>query len=140
MVANLLAHTDLLAAGIARSGAYNRTLTPFGFQGERRTFWEAKDIYMKMSPFTYANKINEPLLMIHGEDDPNPGTYPIQSKRLFSAIKGGGGTAKLVILPHEEHGYEARESNLHVLAEMFDWFDKYVKNAKTKTSKKGKKK
>lgn len=132
MVANLLAHTDLFAAGIARSGAYNRTLTPFGFQGERRTFWEAQDVYMNLSPFSHANKIDEPLLMIHGADDPNPGTFPIQSKRLFGAIKGHGGIARLVVLPYEGHGYEARESILHTLAEMFDWFDKYLKNSKKK--------
>ncbi len=128
MVANLLAHTDLFAAGIAQSGAYNRTLTPFGFQGERRTFWEAPDVYIKLSAFTHANKINEPLLMIHGQDDPNPGTFPIQSQRMFGAIKGHGGTAKLVVLPYESHSYDARESILHVLAEMFDWFDQHVKN------------
>lgn len=127
MVANLLAHTDLFAAGIARSGAYNRTLTPFGFQGERRTFWEARDIYTHMSPFTHADKIKKPLLMIHGEDDPNPGTFPIQSRRMLGAIKGHGGTARMVVLPFEGHSYEARESILHTLAEMFDWFDKYVK-------------
>ena len=127
MTANLLAHTDLFAAGIARSGAYNRTLTPFGFQGERRTYWQATDIYNMMSPFTYANKINEPILFIHGQEDANSGTYPIQSERLFAAIKGHGGTAKLVLLPYEGHSYEARESILHVLQEQFDWFDKYLK-------------
>ncbi|NLM17154.1 MAG: S9 family peptidase [Candidatus Riflebacteria bacterium] len=127
MVANLLAHTDLFAAGIARSGAYNRTLTPFGFQGERRTYWEAKDIYHEMSPFTYADKIKEPILIIHGGEDQNPGTYTDQSRRLYAAIKGNGGNARLVILPHESHGYEARESIMHVLQEQFDWFDKYVK-------------
>ena len=128
MTANLLAHTDLFAAGIARSGAYNRSLTPFGFQTERRSYWEATDLYTRMSPFTYANKINEPILMIHGEADNNSGTFPIQSERLFQAIKGLGGTARLVLLPHESHGYRARESVLHVLAEMFDWADHYVKN------------
>ncbi len=128
MTANLLAHSDLFTAGLARSGAYNRTLTPFGFQSERRTFWEATETYMKMSPFTYAHKINEPLLMIHGEADNNSGTFPIQSQRLFEAIKGNGGTARLVILPFESHGYTARESNLHVIAEMLEWADKYVKN------------
>ncbi len=128
MTATLLAHTDLFAAGIARSGAYNRSLTPFGFQTERRSYWEARDVYIKMSPFTYANKINEPILLIHGEADNNSGTFPIQSERLFQAIKGNGGIARLVILPHESHGYLARESNLHVLAEMLDWADKYVKN------------
>jgi dipeptidyl aminopeptidase/acylaminoacyl peptidase len=127
MTANLLAHSDLFRAGIARSGAYNRTLTPFGFQSERRTIWEAPQVYAKVSPFMYANKINEPLLMIHGEADANPGTFPIQSERLFAAIKGNGGTARLVLLPKENHGYQARESSLHVLAEMIDWFDKYVK-------------
>ena len=128
MTANLLAHTDLFAAGIARSGAYNRSLTPFGFQSERRSYWEAVDLYTRMSPFTYANKINEPILLIHGEADNNSGTFPIQSERLFQAIKGNGGTARLVMLPHESHGYLARESVLHVLAEMFDWADRYVKN------------
>jgi dipeptidyl aminopeptidase/acylaminoacyl peptidase len=131
MTANLLAHSDLFAAGIARSGAYNRTLTPFGFQSERRSFWEAPELYMKMSPFTHANKINEPILLIHGEADNNSGTFPIQSERLFQAIKGSGGTARLVLLPHESHGYRGRESVLHVLAEMFDWADKHVKNSPT---------
>ncbi len=108
MTANLLAHTDLFAAGIARSGAYNRSLTPFGFQTERRSYWEAVDLYTRMSPFTYANKINEPILLIHGEADNNSGTFPIQSERLFQAIKGNGGIARLVMLPHESHGYLAR--------------------------------
>jgi dipeptidyl aminopeptidase/acylaminoacyl peptidase len=135
MTANLLAHSRLFAAGIARSGAYNRTLTPFGFQTERRSFWEAPELYMKMSPFTYADKIKDPLLLIHGEADNNTGTFPIQSERLFQAIKGSGGTARLVLLPHESHGYRARESVLHVLAEMFDWADKYVKNRPTAKSK-----
>ena len=134
MTANLLAHTDLFAAGIARSGAYNRSLTPFGFQSERRSYWEATDLYTRMSPFTYANKINEPILLIHGEADNNSGTFPIQSERLFQAIKGSGGTARLVLLPHESHGYRARESVLHVLAEMFDWADRYVKNRTTSVS------
>ncbi len=125
MTANLLAHSDDYAYGIARSGAYNRTLTPFGFQSERRSYWEAKDIYMNLSPFTHANKINEPLLLIHGEADNNPGTFTIQSERLFQAIKGNGGTTRLVLLPHESHGYRARESIGHVLAEMFNWAGKY---------------
>ena len=125
MTANLLAHSNDYAYGIARSGAYNRTLTPFGFQSERRSFWEAKDIYMNVSPFTHADKIKKPLLLIHGEADNNPGTFTVQSERLFQAIKGNGGTARLVLLPHESHGYRARESVLHVLAEMFDWANKY---------------
>lgn len=127
MTATLLAHSDDYAYGIARSGAYNRTLTPFGFQSERRSFWEAPDIYMNVSPFTHAHKINEPLLLIHGEADNNSGTFPIQSERLFQAIKGNGGNARLVMLPHESHGYRGRESVLHVLSEMFDWADKYGK-------------
>jgi len=130
MTANLLAHSDDFAAGIARSGAYNRTLTPFGFQSERRSFWEATDTYMKLSPFTFANKINEPLLLIHGDADNNPGTFTMQSERLFQAMKGNGGTARLVLLPFESHGYTGRESVLHTLAEMFEWADKYVKNKK----------
>lgn len=127
MTANLLAHCDLFAAGIARSGAYNRSLTPFGFQSERRTFWEVPEIYVKLSPFMHAHKVNEPILLIHGEIDNNSGTFPIQSQRFYHAIKGHGATARLVMLPHESHGYRARESVLHVLAEMFDWFDKHVK-------------
>lgn len=130
MTANLLAHSDLFRAGIARSGAYNRTLTPFGFQGERRSFWEATKLYTDISPFFYANKINEPILLIHGEADNNQGTFPIQSERLFAAISGNGGTARLVMLPLEAHGYSAKESVEHTLYEMVQWFDKYVKNAK----------
>lgn len=130
MTANLLAHSDDYAYGIARSGAYNRSLTPFGFQSERRSYWEAKDIYANVSPFNFADKIKTPLLMIHGEADNNPGTHTIQSERLFQAIKGNGGTARLVLLPYESHGYRARESVLHVLAEMFDWAGKYGGPAK----------
>lgn len=130
MTANLLAHCDLFKAGVARSGAYNRTLTPFGFQGERRTYWEATDTYTKMSPFTFAGNIKTPLLLIHGQIDNNPGTFPMQSERLFAAIKGLGGTARLVMLPYESHGYAAMESALHVQAETVEWLDKHVKNAK----------
>lgn len=129
MTANLLAHCDLFKAGIARSGAYNRTLTPFGFQSERRSLWDAKSIYYGISPFLHANTINEPVLLIHGEDDNNSGTFPLQSKRMYQAIKGNGGTVRLVMLPNESHGYRARESVLHTQAEMIEWFDKYVKNA-----------
>ena len=130
MTANLLARCDLFAAGIARSGAYNRTLTPFGFQSERRTLWEARETYINMSPFMFANQIKTPILLIHGEADNNSGTFPIQSERLFAALKGFGTTARFVMLPYESHGYSARESVLDVLAEMFEWFDKYVKNKK----------
>ena len=129
MTANLLAHSDLFRTGIARSGAYNRTLTPFGFQNERRTFWEAPEIYFAMSPFMHAHQIDEPILLIHGEADNNSGTFPIQSRRLYHAIKGNGGAARLVMLPHESHGYRARESVLQVLAESSAWLDRYVKNA-----------
>jgi dipeptidyl aminopeptidase/acylaminoacyl peptidase len=132
MTANLLAHSDLFAAGVARSGAYNRTLTPFGFQAETRTFWEIPDIYAKMSPFWSAHKINEPILLIHGEADDNSGTFPIQSERLYMALKGHGATVRYVTLPNEAHGYAARESNLHVLAETINWLEKYVKNAPAK--------
>lgn len=126
MTANLLAHTDLFAAGIARSGAYNRTLTPFGFQRERRSFWEAPGVYDQMSPFRFADRITAPLLLIHGERDANSGTYPIQSERLFQAIEANGGIARLVMLPHESHVYIARESVLHVLAEQFTWLDRWL--------------
>jgi dipeptidyl aminopeptidase/acylaminoacyl peptidase len=131
MTANLLAHTDLFRAGIARSGAYNRTLTPFGFQSEQRTYWEATDTYTKMSPFTYATKINEPILLIHGGADDNSGTFPVQTERFFAALKGAGATARYVVLPNEAHGYRARESTLHTLWEMSDWMDRYVKAAPT---------
>ena len=128
MAANLLAHCDLFQAGIARSGAYNRTLTPFGFQSERRTLWEAPEVYFEISPFMHADRINEPLLLIHGEKDSNSGTYPIQSERLFQAIKGNGGRARYVVLPGEGHGYAARESVLHTLHEMVEWLDRNVKH------------
>ncbi len=130
MTANLLAHCDLFRAGIARSGAYNRTLTPFGFQGERRTLWEARETYIGLSPLFFAHTINEPLLMFHGEVDNNSGTFPMQSRRLFHALQGLGGHARLVMLPHESHGYRARESVLHVLAESIAWFDEHVKPPK----------
>jgi dipeptidyl aminopeptidase/acylaminoacyl peptidase len=133
MTANLLAHSDLFRAGIARSGAYNRTLTPFGFQNERRTLWEAPELYLKVSPFMFASKINEPILMTHGEADDNMGTFPIQSERMYQALKGSGATVRLVMLPHEAHGYAGRESIEHVLYEMISWFDKYVKNAPPRT-------
>lgn len=127
MTANLLAHSHLFRTGIARSGAYNRSLTPFGFQNERRTFWEAPEIYMNMSPFAAAHKIKTPILLIHGEADNNPGTFPLQSERLYHAIRGNGGTVRYVTLPHESHGYMARESVEHTLWETVTWFDKYVK-------------
>jgi dipeptidyl aminopeptidase/acylaminoacyl peptidase len=129
MTANLLAHSDVFRAGIARSGAYNRTLTPFGFQSERRILWEAPEMYIKVSPFMNAHKIKEPILLIHGEADNNTGTFPMQSERMYQAIRGTGGTVRLVMLPLESHGYAARETTEHVLYEMLDWFDKYVKNA-----------
>ena len=128
MTVNLLAHSDFFKAGIARSGAYNRTLTPFGFQNEDRTYWQAPEIYYKMSPFSYADKIKTPLLLIHGEADNNTGTFPIQSERLFSAIKGHGGNVRFVLLPLEAHGYAGRESVLHMLWEMNTWMNTYVKN------------
>ena len=131
MTANLLCHSDLFAAGIARSGAYNRSLTPFGFQNEERTFWEAPEVYLGMSPFAHAEKLEEPILFIHGEDDNNQGTWPLQSQRMFAAVKGHGGTARLVMLPHESHGYRARESVLHCVAEMVEWMDTHVRKAQT---------
>ncbi len=131
MTANLLAHSNLFRAGIARSGAYNRTLTPFGFQSERRTLWQSPDVYSRMSPLLHADKIKTPILLIHGEADNNPGTFPMQSERLYQAIRGNGGTVRYVTLPHESHGYAARESVEHTLFEMIAWFDRYVKTPKT---------
>jgi len=129
MTANLLAHTDLFRTGIARSGAYNRTLTPFGFQSEQRDYWQATETYTEMSPFTYANRIKEPILLIHGEADDNSGTFPVQSERFYAALKGNGATVRYVVLPLEAHGYRARESVGHTLWEMTRWMDQYVKNA-----------
>jgi dipeptidyl aminopeptidase/acylaminoacyl peptidase len=134
MTANLLAHSDIFRAGIARSGAYNRTLTPFGFQAEPRSYWEARDVYLGMSPFNYADRITAPVLLIHGEVDNNSGTFPIQSERMYQALKGHGATVRLVMLPHESHGYVARESVLHALAEMVEWMDRHVKNAPAATA------
>jgi dipeptidyl aminopeptidase/acylaminoacyl peptidase len=130
MVANLLSHSNLFAAGIARSGAYNRTLTPFGFQSEERSYWEAPNLYYTMSPFMHADKMKTPLLLIHGEDDNNSGTYPMQSQRYFNALKGLGAIVRLVMLPKESHGYSSKESIYHVLWEQDQWLEKYVKNKK----------
>ncbi len=129
MTANLLAHSDLFRTGLARSGAYNRTLTPFGFQSEERTLWEAPEVYFTMSPFMHADKVNEPILLVHGEADNNSGTFPLQSERFYDALKGHGATVRLVMLPHESHSYRAYESIMHVLWESTEWLDKYVKNA-----------
>ncbi|MBN2274848.1 MAG: S9 family peptidase [Bacteroidales bacterium] len=134
MVANLLAHTDLFRAGIARSGSYNKTNQPFGFQSERRSLFEARDVYIQVSPTFFADQVNEPILIIHGDDDSNPGTLTFQSEVFFEAVRGSGGTARLVLLPFEDHGYQARESVEHVLWEQLRWFDKYVKGAETATS------
>jgi len=128
MTANLLTHSNLFAAGIARSGAYNRTLTPFGFQSEERNYWEAPEIYNQMSPFMHAEKMKHPLLLIHGAEDNNPGTYTMQSERYFNALKGLGATVRLVLLPKESHGYRSRESVLHILWEQDQWLEKYLKN------------
>ena len=129
MAANLLAHSDLFRLGLPRSGAYNRTLTPFGFQSEERTLWEAPEIYFAMSPFMHAGKIDEPILLVHGNADNNSGTFPLQSERMYGALKGHGATVRLVMLPHESHGYRARESIMHLLWETSTWLDRYVKNA-----------
>ena len=131
MTVTLLAHSDVFRAGIARSGAYNHTIRPFGFQSERRTLWEAMDTYTHLSPVMHAPSINEPLLLIHGEIDQNPGTVPLQSERLFEAVRGTGGTVRLLMLPHEGHGYRARESVEHTLWEQLDWFDRYVRQDPT---------
>jgi dipeptidyl aminopeptidase/acylaminoacyl peptidase len=129
MTANLVAHSDLFRAGVATSGSYNKTLTPFGFQNERRSVWEASDVYLKVSPFFSADKLKTPLLIMHGAEDANPGTTPIQSSKLYEAIRGNGGTTRLVVLPYEPHWYTAMESNEQLVYEMLRWFDKYVKDA-----------
>ena len=128
MAVNLLAHSDLFRAGIALSGAYNRTLTPFGFQTERRTLWEAPETYLKMSPFMFADKLKQAILLVHGEADDNSGTFPVQSERFYQALKGNGAVMRYVTLPHESHGYAARESIEHTLSEMIEWFDRYMKS------------
>ncbi|WKV11110.1 prolyl oligopeptidase family serine peptidase [Marivirga harenae] len=137
MVANLLSHSDLFAAGIARSGAYNRTLTPFGFQSEERSYWDSPETYYNMSPFMHAEKMKTPLLLIHGQADNNSGTYPLQSERYFNALKGLGATARLVMLPKESHGYSAKESILHMLWEQHEWLEQYVKNKPEDSEKEG---
>jgi dipeptidyl aminopeptidase/acylaminoacyl peptidase len=139
MTANLLAHTKLFKAGIARSGAYNRTLTPFGFQSEERTYWNSPEVYFNMSPFSFAQQIKTPLLLIHGDADNNSGTFPIQSERLYNAIKGHGGTVRYVSLPYESHSYAAKENLLHMLWEQDQWLEKYVKQADNKSGTDGKK-
>ena len=135
MTVNLLAHTDLFRAGVATSGSYNKTLTPFGFQNERRSVWEAQDVYLKASPFFYSDKLKTPLLIVHGTDDANPGTTPIQAMELYKAVRGNGGTTRLVMLPHEPHWYTAAESNEQLVYEMLRWFDKYVKDAPPRAGK-----
>jgi dipeptidyl aminopeptidase/acylaminoacyl peptidase len=135
MTANLLSHSNLFAAGIARSGAYNRTLTPFGFQSEERSYWDAPEVYNTMSPFMNAHKMKTPILLIHGEDDNNSGTFPLQSERYFNALKGLGATTRLVMLPKESHGYAARESIMHMLWEQDQWLEKFVKNKKQDKTK-----
>jgi dipeptidyl aminopeptidase/acylaminoacyl peptidase len=134
MVANLLAHTDLFRAGIARSGSYNKTTQPFGFQAERRSLFEARDAYIQLSPTFFADKVNEPVLIIHGNADSNPGTLTFQSEVFFEAVRGSGGTARLVLLPFEDHGYRALESIEHVLWEQIEWFGRYVKNADSQST------
>ena len=129
MTVNLVAHSDLFRAGVATSGSYNKTLTPFGFQNERRSVWEATEVYLKVSPFFCADKLKTPLLIVHGAEDANPGTTPLQASKLYEAIRGNGGTTRLVMLPHEPHWYSAMESNQQLIYEMLRWFDKYVKNA-----------
>jgi dipeptidyl aminopeptidase/acylaminoacyl peptidase len=129
MTANLVAHSDLFRAGVAESGSYNKTQVPFGFQNERRSVWEASDVYLKVSPFFSADRLKTPLLIMHGAEDANPGTPTSESIKLYEAIRGNGGTARLVLLPHEPHTYTAMESNEQLIYEMLRWFDKYVKNA-----------
>lgn len=133
MTANLLTHSDLFAAGIARSGAYNRTLTPFGFQSEERNYWEAPQVYNGMSPFMHADKMKTPLLLIHGEADNNAGTHTMQSERYFQALKSFGAPARMVILPMESHSYVTRENVLHLLWEQDQWLERYVKNRDSDT-------
>ncbi|MEX3901297.1 MULTISPECIES: S9 family peptidase [Paraburkholderia] len=134
MTANLLAHSDMFRAGVATSGAYNKALTPFGFQSERRSVWQAQDVYLKVSPFFYADRLKTPLLIVHGMDDANPGTTPLQATLLYEALRGNGGTTRLVMLPHEPHWYSALESNEQLVYEMERWFDRYVKNAPQRSS------
>ncbi len=132
MTVNLVTHSDLFRAGVATSGAYNKTLTSFGFQSERRSVWEATDVYLKVSPFFHAHKLKTPILIMHGTEDANPGTTPLQSTMLYEAVRGNGGIARLVMLPHEPHHYTAMESNQQEVYEMLRWFDTYVKNVSSR--------
>ncbi len=127
MTANLLTHSNLFACGIARSGAYNRTLTPFGFQSEQRNYWDVPEVYNTMSPFMQAHKMKTPMLLVHGEADNNPGTFTLQTERYFQALKGLGAPARMVILPKEQHSYVARENILHLLWEQDTFLEKYLK-------------
>jgi len=133
MTVNLLAHSNLFKAGVATSGAYNKILTPFGFQNERRSVWQAPEVYKQVSPFFFADKLKTPLVLIHGEEDANPGTTPMQTRFLYDAIQKNGGTVRQVMLPNEPHWYTARESNEQLIYEMVRWFDTYVKNASEPT-------
>jgi dipeptidyl aminopeptidase/acylaminoacyl peptidase len=128
MTANLLSHSNLFACGIARSGAYNRTLTPFGFQSEQRNYWDVPEIYNTMSPFMNADKMKTPLLLTHGEADNNPGTFTLQTERYFQALKNLGAPVRMVILPKESHGYAAKENIMHLLWEQDQFLEKYLKN------------
>jgi dipeptidyl aminopeptidase/acylaminoacyl peptidase len=128
MTANLLTHSNLFACGIARSGAYNRTLTPFGFQSEQRNYWDVPGVYNTMSPFMNADKMKTPMLLVHGEADHNPGTFTLQTERYFQALKGLGAPARMVILPKESHSYVAKENIFHLLWEQDQFLEKYLKN------------
>ncbi|MBT9393450.1 prolyl oligopeptidase family serine peptidase [Hymenobacter sp. NST-14] len=127
MTANLLAHTKLFKAGIARSGAYNRSPTPFGFQGEELAYWQTPEAYSAVSPFSFANGITAPLLLVQGDADSNSGNFALQNERFYEALKGNGATVRYVTLPSESHGYQARESIMPMLWEMNTWLNTYVK-------------
>lgn len=127
--ANILARTPFFKAGIAGDGAYNRTLTPMAFQSERRFIWEAQDVYLEMSPFFQADHLDTPLLMYHGGEDNNTGTFLIQSERMIQALTGLGKTAVLYIYPFESHGPRCLETYQDMWARWLSWFNVYVKQA-----------
>ncbi len=129
---NALTLTSIFKAGIAGDGMYNRSLTPFGFQSERRNFFEAQSTYLEMSPFFRADKISGPLLMYHSLEDQNVGTAPISSIRMFHALQGLGKPAALFMYPYEDHSVATYQTDLDQWARWFAWFDMYVKNPSPK--------
>lgn len=127
--ANAMVHTPFFKAGIAGDGMYNRTLTPNGFQSERRDLWEGQDTYLEMSPMLHVDQMQGALLMYHGMEDQNVGTAPISSIRMMQALRAQGKNSSLFMYPYEDHGPATLETNLDLWARWTAWLHIYVKNA-----------